>query len=55
MTNSYWFRNRAEDTLCKYNEFYLEISKFGESVDNDAEDDVEADGGDEDEEGQVMR
>ena len=32
---------------------YLEVSELGEGVDDDAEDDVEADGADEDEEGQV--
>ena len=34
-------------------ENYLEVSELGERVDDDAEDDVEADGADEDEEGQM--
>ena len=32
---------------------YLVISELGERVDDDTEDDVEADGGDDDEEGEV--
>ena len=34
---------------------YLEIPEFREGVDDDAKDDVEADGGDEDEEGHVVQ
>ena len=33
---------------------YLEVSEFGEGVDDDTEDDVQADGGDEDEEGEMI-
>ena len=33
---------------------YLEVSELGEGINNDAEDDVEADGGEEDEEGDLV-
>ena len=33
---------------------HLEVPQLGERVNDDAEDDVEADGGDEDEEGEVV-